>query len=129
LRAGRRALNIRRDAYGDAGLLSIEGHILLQLGRLAAGTAALARSLDLRVGAGDVEKPVAEAKADLGYAYFLTGRLRRAEALVREGVAGLEQAMNPEFASRAQRKLAEFYLDGMVPARSAGIPGGRCRNT
>ncbi len=110
VRVARRTLDIEYDPVQDAGLCSIHGHILLALGRLTDGIGELERCIDLHRNARSPVSVVAEITGDIGYAHFLSGRLGRAEAMIMEGVRGLERAMNPAFASRIKRKAAEFYL-------------------
>jgi tetratricopeptide (TPR) repeat protein len=97
--------NLRR----QAGLAAIRGHILLELGQTARAVDLFELNLRLRQDAGLGAASVGEAKVDLGYAYFLSGRKREAEPLLFGGLEDLKREATPGFIVRAQKKVAKFY--------------------
>jgi hypothetical protein len=94
----------------QAGLCAIRGHIFLGLGRTQEAGEVFDLNLRLRREAGLSPASIAEAKADLGYAYTLLGRKSEAERLLLEGVTDLEASGSPGFVVRAKKKLALFYF-------------------
>lgn len=94
----------------QAGLSAIRGHIFLELGRTDEAIKLFDLNLRLRKEGGVSLGSIAEAKADLGYAYMLGGRKREAEHLLLEGVHDLEASGSPGFVVRAKKKLASFYF-------------------
>jgi tetratricopeptide (TPR) repeat protein len=93
----------------QAGLAAIRGHILLELGETPRAVDIFERNLRLREEAGLGPSSIGEAKVDLGYAYFLSGRRRDAEPFLLHGLDELKREAAPGFIARAQKKLAKFY--------------------
>ena len=105
-----RTYKMERNLRRQAGLTAIRGHIFLESGRTEEAAEVFDLNLRLRKEAGLSLASMAEAKADLGYAYTLLGRTREAESLLLEGVNDLEASGSPGFVVRAKKKLAVFYF-------------------
>ncbi len=88
-------------------VLPIKGSILIALGRRQEALATFSKVLQLRL-----ESPspslamIGEAEADLGWGYFLTGRVAKARELLERGTTKLRDSGNIAFTVKQLRKLA-----------------------
>lgn len=109
LHCATRGLAIRPDPIHEAGLAAIWGHVSLGLRNIMDAVGHFERSLRLRRENGASAGSIAEAEADLGYAYIRSGKNREGEKLLLQGVEGLERALSRGFTIRAKRMLAAHY--------------------
>lgn len=109
LHCATRGLVIRPDPIHEAGLAAIWGHVSLGLRNVMDAVGHFERSLRLRRENGASVGSIAEAEADLGYAYIRSGKNREGEKLLLQGVEGLERAMSKGFTIRAKRMIAAHY--------------------
>lgn len=110
LRCARRGLTIRPDRIHEAGLAAIWGHVSLGLCNVVEAVGHFQKSLRLRTENNASAASVAEAEADLGFAYILSGNKTEGEALLLKGVEGLERTMSKGFTARAKRMIATHYV-------------------
>jgi tetratricopeptide (TPR) repeat protein len=101
-------------ADNPSGYLAIRGHVHLMQGQLDDALADFERSKELKERGGD-EGPVGEAEADIALVYMRRGELRKATALLREGLAKLERTGRLPFALRVKRRLAIALLKSGHP--------------
>jgi len=109
LHCATRGLAIRPDPIHEAGLAAIYGHVSLGLRNVMDAVGHFERSLRLRRESGASAGSIAEAEADLGYAYIRSGKNREGEKLLLQGVEGLERAMSRGFTIKAKRMIAAHY--------------------
>lgn len=115
-----RAFALEPDPGLEAGLASIRGNILLRLDRRPEAIASLERSLRLRQDNDLGEASVAEAKVDLGYAYFIHGRRSEGERLVMDGLAEFPRDEAHGQLARVKRKAVRMYAQGFFFRKALG---------
>jgi hypothetical protein len=103
------------------GLLAIRGSVNLHTGHLWAAVRDYEEVVRIREARGAETPVVGEARAELGFAYLLTGRLIRGRRLIREGVDLLEGHGERGFVLRALRKqtVAEYLTGRWRDARAS----------
>jgi hypothetical protein len=101
-------LALAAEQADPSGLLNIRGALHLALLDGSAAVQDYERALRIRSERGEGPAGIGECEVDLGLAYLLTGRPRRAEALLETGVNRLRDARSG-FTVRALRKLSLYY--------------------
>ena len=92
-----------------SGYLAIRGNVYLSMWNIGRAVRDFEKVLNIRRERGH-EGGLGEAEVDLGMGYLFKGKVRNAQKLLETGVMRLEQAGRTEFAVRAMRKLALYYL-------------------
>lgn len=98
----------RQDVADRSGLLDIRGHVKLRMLNPLGGVADLKRALAIRRDAQDMGQ-IGESEVHLGRAYVACFQYGKAERLLLDGVAKLEQAGHDAFTVQGLRHLGVYY--------------------